>query len=149
VDWATAPIVWGEPGTNGQHSFHQLIHQGTHLIPVDFIGFPDIMPPGATPPGQARLYRQMGDMLMANMDAQAEALAFGEENKEEPHRNFPGNKPSTTILFDKLTPYTLGQLVAMYEHKVFAQGIIWNINSFDQFGVELGKKLAKEKLGKK
>ncbi len=125
VDYKTAPVVWGEAGTNGQHSFYQLLHQGTHLVPIDFIGF-----------------LQTNDMLYANMVAQGEALAFGAENKDESHRNFDGNHPSTTIVAKELTPSVLGQLIALYEHKVFTQGVIWDINSFDQFGVELGKKLA-------
>lgn len=132
VDYDTGTIVWGEPGTNGQHSFYQLIHQGTHIIACDFIGF-------------LKPNHDLGDhhaKLMANMLAQAEALAFGQENKDEPQRNFPGNRPSNTIIIDKLTPKTLGQLIALYEHKIFVQGSIWGVNSFDQFGVELGKKLA-------
>jgi glucose-6-phosphate isomerase len=142
VTYATSPIYWGEPGTNGQHSFYQLIHQGTRLIPCDFIAF--VQP-----------LNQLGhhhDMLMANVFAQAEALAFGktpEQVKAEgtpdwlvPHRVFEGNRPSNTILADRLTPETLGKLVALYEHSVFTQGAIWQINSFDQWGVELGKALA-------
>jgi len=142
VDYATGQIYWGEPGTNGQHSFYQLIHQGTHLIPCDFIGF-------------ARTLNPLGrhhDILMANMFAQAEALAFGktaEQVKAEgtadalvPHRVFEGNRPSNTILAEVIDPRTLGKLVALYEHSVFTQGVIWNINSFDQWGVELGKVLA-------
>ena len=137
-----APIYWGEPGTNGQHSFYQLIHQGTRLIPCDFIAFSQT----SNPLGRHH------DMLMANVFAQAEALAFGktpEEVKAEgtpdwlvPHRVFEGNRPSNTILADKLTPEALGKLVALYEHSVFTQGVIWNIDSFDQWGVELGKVLA-------
>ena len=138
----TGPIYWGEPGTNGQHSFYQLIHQGTHLIPCDFIAF-------------ARPLNPVGrhhDRLLANVFAQTEALAFGkthEEVKAEgipdwlvPHRTFEGNRPSNTILAERLTPQTLGKLVALYEHSVFTQGVIWNIDSFDQWGVELGKALA-------
>jgi glucose-6-phosphate isomerase len=138
----TGPIVWGQPGTNGQHAFYQLIHQGTRLIPCDFIGF--IEP-----------NHQVGDhhdLLMANFFAQTEALAFGKTRAEVkaegiqphrvPHRTFPGNRPTNTILAPKLTPRVLGQLIATYEHKVFTQGTIWNINSFDQWGVELGKVLA-------
>ncbi len=138
----TGPIYWGEPGTNGQHSFYQLIHQGTRLIPCDFIAF-------------CRPINRLGrhhDMLLANVFAQAEALAFGktpEEVKTEgtpdwlvPHRVFDGNRPSNTILAEQLTPETLGKLVALYEHSVFSQGVIWNIDSFDQWGVELGKMLA-------
>jgi glucose-6-phosphate isomerase len=143
VDYPTGPIYWGEPGTNGQHSFYQLIHQGTRLIPCDFIGF-------------CRPLNPLGDqhdLLMANLFAQSEALAFGktaDEVKAEgtpaalvPHRTFEGNRPSTTILAERLDPHTLGALVALYEHSVFVQGVIWNIDSFDQWGVELGKALAK------
>ena len=142
IDYQTGPIFWGEPGTNGQHSFYQLIHQGTKLIPCDFIGF----------------YRSLNplgrhhDLLMANVFAQAEALAFGKTADEVraegtpdwlvPHRVFEGNRPSTTILADALTPEMLGKLVALYEHSVFTQGTIWGIDSFDQWGVELGKVLA-------
>jgi glucose-6-phosphate isomerase len=142
VNYPTGPIYWGEPGTNGQHSFYQLIHQGTRLIPCDFIAFGQALNP---------LGRQH-DMLLANVFAQSEALAFGktpEQVKAEgtprwlvPHRVFEGNHPSNTILADKLTPQALGKLVALYEHSVFTQGTIWNINSFDQWGVELGKVLA-------
>ena len=142
VTYDTGPIYWGEPGTNGQHSFYQLIHQGTRLIPCDFIAFAHAL----TPLGRHH------DMLLANVMAQTEALAFGktsEEVKAEgtpewlvPHRVFDGNRPSNTILADRLTPETLGKLVALYEHAVFTQGVIWNINSFDQWGVELGKALA-------
>jgi glucose-6-phosphate isomerase len=142
VDYQTSPIYWGEPGTNGQHSFYQLIHQGTRLIPCDFIAFSHAL----TPLGRHH------DILLANVLAQAEALAFGktsEEVKAEgtadslvPHRVFEGNRPSNTILAERLTPEVLGALVALYEHSVFTQGAIWNINSFDQWGVELGKALA-------
>jgi len=142
VDYATGPVYWGEPGTNGQHSFYQLIHQGTRLIPCDFIGFSKALNP----------LGRHHDMLLANVFAQTEALAFGktpEEVKAEgtpdwlvPHRVFEGNRPSNTILAEKLTPGVLGKLVAMYEHIVFTQGTIWQINSFDQWGVELGKVLA-------
>jgi glucose-6-phosphate isomerase len=142
VSYQTGPIFWGEPGTNGQHSFYQLIHQGTRLIPCDFIAFAQPLNP---------LGRHQ-DMLLANVFAQTEALAFGktpEEVKAEgppewlvPHRVFQGNRPSTTILAERLTPETLGKLVALYEHSVFTQGTIWSINSFDQWGVELGKVLA-------
>jgi glucose-6-phosphate isomerase len=142
VDYVTGPIYWGEPGTNGQHSFYQLIHQGTRLIPCDFIGFGKSLNP----------LGRHHDMLMANVFAQSEALAFGktpEQVKAEgtpdwlvPHRVFDGNRPSNTILADELTPQVLGKLVALYEHAVFTQGIIWRINSFDQWGVELGKVLA-------
>jgi glucose-6-phosphate isomerase len=142
VGYDTSPIFWGEPGTNGQHSFYQLIHQGTRLIPCDFIAFGKAL----TPLGRHH------DMLMANVFAQAEALAFGKtaaEVKAEgtadwlvPHRVFEGNRPSNTILADRLTPEILGALVALYEHSTFTQGAIWNINPFDQWGVELGKALA-------
>jgi glucose-6-phosphate isomerase len=143
VDYETSPVYWGEPGTNGQHSFYQLIHQGTKLIPCDFIGFNQTLNPVAN----------HHDLLMANVFAQTEALAFGktpEQVREEgtpdwlvPHRVFEGNRPSNTILADRLDPGTLGKLVALYEHSVFVQGAIWNVNSFDQWGVELGKVLAK------
>src|ERR1700736_2043314 len=142
VTHATGPIYWGEPGTNGQHSFYQLIHQGTRLIPCDFIAFVHTLRP----------LGRHHDILIANVFAQAEALAFGktpEQVKAEgtpdwlvPHRVFEGNRPSNTILAERLTPGTLGKLVALYEHSVFAQGTIWNIDSFDQWGVELGKALA-------
>ena len=142
VDYATGPIYWGEPGTNGQHSFYQLIHQGTRLIPCDFIGFWHSLNP----------LGRHHDMLMANVFAQSEALAFGktpEQVKAEgtadwlvPHRVFEGNRPSNTILAESLTPEVLGKLVALYEHSVFTQGTLWRINSFDQWGVELGKVLA-------
>jgi glucose-6-phosphate isomerase len=142
VDYQTSPIYWGEPGTNGQHSFYQLIHQGTKLIPCDFIAFAEPLNP----------LGRHHDLLMANVFAQAEALAFGKtarevkkEGTEEwlvPHRVFEGNRPSNTLLVDRLTPETLGKLVALYEHVVFTQGAIWNIDSFDQWGVELGKVLA-------
>jgi glucose-6-phosphate isomerase len=128
----TGPIVWGEPGTNGQHAFFQLLHQGTRVVPIDLIGF-------ATP---NHPYREHHDLLMANLFAQAEALAFGRSNLAEPHRHFPGDRPSTMILADRLTPSVLGQLIALYEHVVFVQGVVWGINSFDQWGVELGKELA-------
>jgi glucose-6-phosphate isomerase len=139
----TSPVYWGEPGTNGQHSFYQLLHQGTRTIPCDFIGF-------------ARSLNPIGphhDFLVANLLAQSEALAFGktaEEVRSEgtperliPHRVFPGNRPSNVILAEQLSPATLGKLVALYEHSVFTQGTIWNVDSFDQWGVELGKVLAK------
>jgi len=138
----TGPIYWGEPGTNGQHSFYQLIHQGTRLIPCDFIAF-------------AHPLNALGrhhDMLIANVLAQAEALAFGKTRDEvkaegtpdwlAPHRVFEGNRPSNVIFAERITPSILGQLIALYEHSVFTQGVIWNINSFDQWGVELGKALA-------
>jgi glucose-6-phosphate isomerase len=128
----TGPIVWGEPGTNGQHAFYQLLHQGTRVVPVDFIGFANPNHP----------YRNHHDLLMSNLFAQAEALAFGRANTAEPYRDFPGDRPSTLILADRLTPSVLGQLIALYEHIVFVQGAVWGINSFDQWGVELGKELA-------
>ncbi|MBA3604364.1 MAG: glucose-6-phosphate isomerase [Actinomycetota bacterium] len=128
----TGPIVWGEPGTNGQHAFYQLLHQGTRIVPIDFIGF-------ANPHHD---HRHHHDLLVANLIAQAEALAFGRERPDEPHRSFAGDRPSTTIMAPQLTPSVLGQLVALYEHVVFVQGCIWGIDSFDQWGVELGKELA-------
>jgi glucose-6-phosphate isomerase len=147
VRYETGPIFWGEPGTNGQHSFYQLIHQGTKLIPCDFIGFARTLNPIA----------DHHDLLMANVFAQTEALAFGKtpdevraEGTEEwlvPHRVFEGNRPSNTILAEQLDPATLGKLVALYEHSVFVQGVIWGVNSFDQWGVELGKVLAKRIAG--
>jgi glucose-6-phosphate isomerase len=143
VDYETGAVYWGEPGTNGQHSFYQLIHQGTKLIPCDFIGFQRPLNP----------LGEHHDLLIANVFAQTEALAFGKtaeearaEGVEEelvPHRTFPGNRPTNTILADRLTPRTLGSLVALYEHSVFTQGAIWGIDSFDQWGVELGKALAR------
>jgi glucose-6-phosphate isomerase len=142
VDYQTGPIYWGEPGTNGQHSFYQLIHQGTKLIPCDFIGFAQTLNP----------LGDHHDLLLANVFAQAEALAFGRTPEEVradgtpewlvPHRTFEGNRPSNTILAERLTPETLGKLIALYEHSVFTQGTIWQIDSFDQWGVELGKVLA-------
>jgi glucose-6-phosphate isomerase len=142
VDYATGPIYWGEPGTNGQHSFYQLIHQGTRLIPADFIAFGHSLNP----------LGRHHDLLLANVFAQTEALAFGKTSEQVkgegtpdwlvPHRVFDGNRPSNTLLLDRLTPAALGQLVALYEHSVFTQGVIWSIDSFDQWGVELGKVLA-------
>ena len=142
VDYQTGPVVWGTPGTNGQHAYYQLIHQGTKLIPADFIGFHQT----------STQLRDQHDQLMANFFAQTEALAFGKTPQEVaaegvpdfqvPHRTFEGNRPTNTILADRLTPATLGALVALYEHKIFVQGTIWRINSFDQWGVELGKALA-------
>jgi glucose-6-phosphate isomerase len=146
VDYQTAPIYWGERGTNGQHSFYQLIHQGTKLVPCDFIGFCQTLNP----------LGNQHDLLMANLFAQTEALAFGKTDDEvtaegvpawlAPHRSFDGNRPSNTILAERLTPATLGALVALYEHSVFTQGVIWDIDSFDQWGVELGKVLAKQTI---
>ncbi len=143
VEHQTGPIVWGEPGTNGQHAFFQLLHQGTKLVPCDFIGFTGSLNP----------IGEHHDLLMANLFAQTEALAFGKTPAEVlaegvgsalvPHRTFPGNRPSNTILGERLSPASLGALVALYEHKVFAQGVVWGVNSFDQWGVELGKTLAR------
>ncbi len=147
VTYETGPVYWGEPGTNGQHSFYQLIHQGTRLIPCDFIGFAKTLNP----------LGRHHDMLMANVFAQAEALAFGktaEEVRAEgvpealvPHKVFEGNRPSNTILAELLTPSLLGQMVALYEHAVFTQGVVWGVDSFDQWGVELGKVLAQRIIG--
>jgi glucose-6-phosphate isomerase len=147
VGWQTGPVVWGTPGTNGQHAYYQLLHQGTKLIPADLIGF-------ARPVGElSGDLAGQHDLLMANLFAQGQALAFGKTAEEVaaegvpaeqvPHRTFLGNHPTTTILASELTPSVLGQLVALYEHKVFTQGAVWNIDSFDQWGVELGKVLAK------
>jgi len=144
VDYATGPVYWGEPGTNGQHSFYQLIHQGTGLIPADFIGLiRSLNPLGAH-----------HDLLNANVFAQTEALAFGKTAEQVaaegtpdwlvPHRVFDGNRPSNTLLLERLTPHSLGTLIALYEHSVFVQGTVWSVNSFDQWGVELGKVLAKK-----
>lgn len=148
VDWQTGPVVWGTPGTNGQHAYYQLLHQGTKVIPADFIGF--ARPVADLAPGLEAQH----DLLMANFFAQTQALAFGKTPDEVraegvaeelvPHKTFRGNHPTTTILSDELTPSVLGQLIALYEHKVFVQGAIWNIDSFDQWGVELGKVLAKK-----
>ncbi|MFB7846942.1 glucose-6-phosphate isomerase [Streptomyces sp. NPDC056053] len=147
VDWQTGPVVWGTPGTNGQHAYYQLIHQGTKVIPADFIGFAE--PVADLLPGLVAQH----DLLMANFFAQTQALAFGKTPDEVraegvpeelvAHKTFHGNHPTTTILADRLTPSVLGQLIALYEHKVFVQGAVWNIDSFDQWGVELGKVLAK------
>jgi glucose-6-phosphate isomerase len=147
VHYQTAPIYWGEPGTNGQHSFYQLLHQGTKLIPCDFIAFTHTLNP----------LGQHHDLLLANVFAQTEALAFGKTTAEvlsegvpewlAPHRTFSGNRPSSTLLLEKLTPAALGKLVALYEHSVFTQGTLWQIDSFDQWGVELGKKLAQRIIG--
>jgi glucose-6-phosphate isomerase len=151
VDYATGPIIWGEPGTNGQHAFYQLIHQGTKLVPADFLAPVDTL----NPVGEHH------ELLISNFFAQTEALMRGktaEEARAEleveglggeeleallPHKVFPGNKPTNSILFQKMTPKTLGSLIAMYEHKIFVQSLIWNINAFDQWGVELGKQLAR------
>jgi glucose-6-phosphate isomerase len=142
VDYQTGPIVWGQPGTNGQHAFYQLLHQATKLVPCDFLGYCQTLNP----------LGNHHDLLMANLFAQTEALAFGKTADEVraegvaealiPHRTFVGNRPTNTLLIDRLTPASLGSLVALYEHKVFVQGTIWRINSFDQWGVELGKVLA-------
>jgi glucose-6-phosphate isomerase len=162
VDVETGPVVWGQPGTNGQHAFYQLIHQGTRLVPCDFIGFcrPDHHIDGGHIDGghidgghiDGGDMGDHHDLLMANCFAQTEALAFGRTRDEVaaegvpahqvPHRTFAGNRPTNTILVRALTPHVLGQLIAVYEHKVFTQGALWNINSFDQCGVELGKALA-------
>jgi glucose-6-phosphate isomerase len=142
VDYDTGAVYWGEPGTNGQHSFYQLLHQGTRLIPIDLIGFAQSLDP----------IGDHHDLLLANVFAQAEALAFGKTEEEVraegtpeavvPHRVFEGNRPTNVILAERLTPRTLGALVALYEHSVFTQGVVWGIDSFDQWGVELGKALA-------
>ena len=147
VRWQTGPVVWGEPGTNGQHAFFQLLHQGTEVVPCDFIGFCRSLEPRG----------EHHDQLMANFFAQTEALAFGktaDEVRSEgvapelvPHKTFPGDRPSTTLLADELTPHALGALIALYEHQVFVQGVVWGVNSFDQWGVELGKVLAKRIAG--
>ncbi|MGY0062722.1 glucose-6-phosphate isomerase [Streptomyces sp. LZ34] len=147
VSWQTGPVVWGTPGTNGQHAYYQLLHQGTKTIPADLIGFAE--PVADLTPKFAAQH----DLLMANLFAQGQALAFGKTAEEVaaegvapelvPHKTFPGNRPTTTILAPELSPSVLGQLVALYEHKVFVQGAVWNIDSFDQWGVELGKVLAK------
>jgi glucose-6-phosphate isomerase len=131
VAYATAPIVWGGEGTVSQHSFHQLLHQGTQAVPADFIDF------------------ALDPALSANLLAQADALAFGTEDPQlAPHRQYPGNRPSSILFLDKVDARNLGRLIALYEHKVFTQGVVWNINSFDQFGVELGKELANRILSK-
>jgi len=153
VDYSTGPIVWGEPGTNGQHAFYQLIHQGTRLIPADFIA-----PVKTLNPIRNNLHHEI---LLANFLAQTEALMRGKSSAEAekelrgsgmaddqvkkilPHKVFEGNRPTTSIVLPVVTPYTLGCLIAMYEHKIFVQGVIWDINSYDQWGVELGKQLAK------
>ncbi|WP_432002815.1 glucose-6-phosphate isomerase [Streptomyces sioyaensis] len=147
VTWQTGPVVWGTPGTNGQHAYYQLLHQGTKLIPADLLGFAE--PVADLQPGLVPQH----DLLMANLFAQGQALAFGKTPDEVraegvaeelvPHKTFPGNRPTTTILAKELSPSVLGQLIALYEHKVFVQGAVWNIDSFDQWGVELGKVLAK------
>ena len=160
TDYTTGPIVWGEPGTNGQHAFYQLIHQGTRLIPADFLAPIETQNPLVAPDGKAGQDHHV--VLLANFFAQTEALMMGKTQDEAraelvlakmspervaelvPHKTFPGNRPSTSILFQKLDPRTLGRLVALYEHKIFTQGIVWNIFSFDQWGVELGKQLAKK-----
>jgi glucose-6-phosphate isomerase len=145
---ATSPVVWGEPGTNGQHAFFQLLHQGTDAIPVDFIGAARTTATALN----AQSARDQHRKLMANMFAQASALAFGSpaatdvSTAQGEHRVFPGNRPSTTIVFNELNPRVLGQLVSLYEHKTFVQGCIWGVNSFDQWGVELGKVLAGDVL---
>jgi glucose-6-phosphate isomerase len=154
VDYATCPVIWGEPGTNGQHAFYQLLHQGTHVIPADFIA-------------PIHTQNELGEhhrLLLANFIAQTEALMRGKTEDEVrtelaaqglsgpalaalvPHKVFPGNRPTNSIFFDRLTPHALGALIALYEHKVYVQGIVWDVNSFDQWGVELGKQLAQRVL---
>jgi glucose-6-phosphate isomerase len=135
ADYATAPVVWGASGTPSQHSFHQMLHQGTELVPVDFIVFAE---PGGRAPAHAA--------LVANALAQSAARMEGDSAPGEPHRALPGNRPSSVLLLKRLSPQALGQLIALYEHKVFVEGVIWNINSFDQWGVEMGKKLARTLL---
>ena len=132
VDYATSPVVWGEPGSNGQHSFFQLLHQGTPLVPCDFIAFAQALNPCG----------RQHDLLLANALAQSQALAFGKTDPQNPHRSFEGNRPSSTLLAERLDPPTLGKLIALYEHSVFTQAAIWDIDAFDQWGVELGKQLA-------
>jgi len=162
VDYQTGPIIWGEPGTNGQHAFYQLIHQGTKLIPCDFLA--PIQTHNDVKTGSLDGPIDHHPILMSNYFAQTEALAFGKDastvraeltasgmsedkiQKLVPHKVFEGNRPTNSILFNKVTPRTLGSLIAMYEMKIFTQGAIWNINSFDQWGVELGKQLAKQIL---
>ena len=162
TDYTTGPIVWGEPGTNGQHAFYQLIHQGTRLVPADFLAPIETHHPLVSPGADGKPGARHHDVLLANFFAQTEALMKGKTPDEAraeleaqklpparvaelvPHKTFPGNRPSTSILFQKMTPRMLGTLVAMYEHKIFTQGIVWNIFSFDQWGVELGKQLAKK-----
>ncbi|MFK8024104.1 MAG: glucose-6-phosphate isomerase [Ilumatobacter sp.] len=134
VDHQTGPIIWGEPGTNGQHAFYQLLHQGTRVVPCDFIGFAK----GDHP------FQEHHDLLVATLFAQSEALAFGRSNPEQPHRDFDGNRPNTVILAERLTPSVLGQLIALYEHIVHVQGTVWGVDSYDQWGVELGKELANQ-----
>jgi glucose-6-phosphate isomerase len=161
TDYSTGPIVWGEPGTNGQHAFYQLIHQGTRIIPADFLA-PIESQNEVVSPKDGGGGEDHHDVLLANFFAQTEALMKGKNEDEAraeleaqklpadrikeilPHKMFPGNRPTNSILFQKLTPKMLGKLVAMYEHKIFTQGIVWNIYSFDQWGVELGKQLAKK-----
>ena len=138
VDVDSGPIVWGQTGTNGQHAFFQLLHQGTRLVPIDFIG---VINDGLSREDHHRI-------LMANMIAQSEALMLGRRSGD-PHRDYRGNRPSTTILMDKLTPAALGALVALYEHRVFVQAMVWDINPFDQWGVELGKALTGDVLAEK
>jgi glucose-6-phosphate isomerase len=152
VDYQTGPIYWGEPGTNGQHAFYQLLHQGTRLIPADFIGFSQPTDDLATADGSGSMH----DLLMSNFFAQTQVLAFGKTADEiaaegtapevVPHKVMPGNRPSTSILGTQLTPSVIGQLIALYEHEVFTEGTIWGIDSFDQWGVELGKTQAKALL---
>ncbi|NLE78111.1 MAG: glucose-6-phosphate isomerase, partial [Rhodococcus sp.] len=150
VSTSTGEIFWGEPGTNGQHAFYQLLHQGTRLVPADFIGFTSPTDDLPTMDGTGSMH----DLLMSNFFAQTKVLAFGKTAEEiaaegtdpelVPHKVMPGNRPSTTILAPKLTPSVLGQLIALYEHQVFVEGVVWGIDSFDQWGVELGKTQANE-----
>jgi glucose-6-phosphate isomerase len=135
LDYDTGPVVWGSVGTNGQHAFHQLLHQGTHLVPCDFI-----VAAACTEPRDGDAHR----LLLANALAQSAALMSGQANTAEPYRDYPGNQPSSTIVLPQLDPYSLGALIALYEHKVFVQGIVWGIDSFDQWGVELGKNIARD-----
>jgi glucose-6-phosphate isomerase len=132
VEHATSPVVWGEAGTNGQHSFFQLLHQGTPFVPCDFIAFAQPL----------NVLGTQHELLLANCFAQGEALAFGKQVPDAPHRSFEGNRPSSTLLAERLTPASLGKLIALYEHSVFTQAAIWGIDAFDQWGVELGKQLA-------
>ena len=153
VTYDTGEIFWGEPGTNGQHAFYQLIHQGTTMVPADFIGFANPKQDLPTASGEGSMH----DLLMGNFFAQTKVLAFGKTQEEveaggvdkqlAPHKVMPGNRPTTTILAEELTPHALGALIALYEHIVFTQGVIWGINSFDQWGVELGKAQANELAG--
>ena len=154
VDHDTGPVVWGEPGTNGQHAFYQLIHQGTSIVPADFIIAANANDPvgdhheklAANAFAQTEALMTGKSLEQAKAELVAKGMSEGDANKLAPHKVFPGNRPTNTFLYPKLTPFVLGQLIALYEHKVFAQGVIWNINSFDQWGVELGKELAAQLL---